>query len=68
MKPQEVITIVTDIFFDSQVKGARMHPELDEFFDKGMYIEKVVQNCLDNGKCVITFVFRYYSTSQSKIG
>jgi hypothetical protein len=69
MKPQEVITIVTDVSVDSQVKGSvtRMHPELDQFFDKGMYIEKVLQSCPDNGRCVITFVFRYYNTSQSKI-
>ena len=71
MKPQEVITIMVDLSLaDAQVKNnvVRMHPELDQFFDKGMYIEKVVQSCPDNGKCVITFVFRYYNTSQSKIG
>ena len=70
MKPQEVITIIVDTSSgDAQIKNniTRAHPELDQFFDKGMYIEKVVQSSLDNGKCVITFVFRYYNTSQSKI-
>jgi hypothetical protein len=70
MKPQEVITIMTEMSVsNSQEKTSvvKMHPELDPFFDKGMYIEKVVQSCLENGKCAITFVFRYYNASQSKI-
>lgn len=45
----------------------KIHPELDQFFDKGMYIEKITQNCLDNEKCIITFVFRYYNAQQSKV-
>ena len=70
MKPQEVITILTDmVSTQSQDKNTiiQTYPELDHFFDKGMYIEKIVQNCLEDGKCMLTFVFRYYNTSQSKI-
>lgn len=70
MKPQEVITIVTDMFqehSEDRSSVVKMHPELDQFFSKGMYIESVYQNCLENGKCIITFIFRYYNTSQSKI-
>jgi hypothetical protein len=69
MKPQEVITIMINMSAndvqneDSLVK---MHPELDQFFDKGMYIEKIVQNTIEGGKCVITFLFRHYNNSQSK--
>jgi 3'-phosphoadenosine 5'-phosphosulfate sulfotransferase len=69
MTPQEVITIIIDISAaDAGNKEAviKMHPELDQFFDKGMYIEKLVQNSLENGKCAITFVFRHYNNSQSK--
>jgi hypothetical protein len=69
MKPQEVITIMLDISAgDAENKGSvvKMHPELDQFFDKGMYIEKLVQSSLENGKCAITFVFRHYNNSQSK--
>lgn len=70
MKPQEVITIMTEMSANNpQDKKSviQTHPELDQFFDKGMYIEKVVQSCLENGRCAITFVFRYYNASQSKI-
>lgn len=69
MKPQEVITIMTEMTTSEDGKSnvVKMHPELDQFFDKGMYIEKLVQTCLENGKCIITFVFRYYNASQSKI-
>lgn len=70
MKPQEVITIMTEISeSDLQNKASvvKTHPELDQFFDKGMYIEKVVQSSLENGRCAITFVFRHYNASQSKV-
>lgn len=70
MKPQEVITMMVDMSTtESQDKSSvvRTHPQLDQFFDKGMYIEKMTQNCLENGKCIVTFVFRYYNTSQSKV-
>lgn len=70
MKPQEVITIMTDMSAESgedKSNQVKTHPELDQFFNKGMYIESAYQNCLENGKCIITFIFRYYNTSQSKI-
>lgn len=70
MKPQEVITIMTDMSLSNSEDNTsivKTHPELDHFFDRGMYIEKVVQSSLENGKCIITFVFRYYNASQSKI-
>jgi hypothetical protein len=70
MKPQEVLSIFTEVSAqDMDEKGnvVKMYPELDEFFDKGMYVEKVTQTCLENGKCMITFVFRYYNTTQSKV-
>ncbi|MGE0566484.1 MAG: hypothetical protein AB7O73_00930 [Bacteroidia bacterium] len=70
MKAQEVISILTEMSFKdstSKTNVVKMYPELDHFFEKGMYIEKVVQNCLENGNCAITFVFRYYNASQSKI-
>jgi len=69
MKPQEVITIMTEMSAGNSGDNTsivKTHPELDQFFDKGMYIEKVVQSCLDDGRCIITFVFRYYNASQSK--
>lgn len=70
MKPQEVITIMTEMpsgNSSDKTSVVKIHPELDQFFDKGMYIEKVVQSCLENGRCAITFVFRYYNASQSKV-
>lgn len=68
MKPQEVITIIVPMSEDKLKENVvKIYPELDQFFDKGMYIEKVVQNCLENRNCAITFVFRYYNTFQSKV-
>jgi hypothetical protein len=69
MKPQEIVSIFTEVDpQDLKVKGnvLKEYPELDEYFDKGMYVEKVTQTCPEKGKCMITFVFRYYNTSQSK--
>ena len=69
MKPQEIISIFTDVNpedLNGNNNVVKMYPELDEFFDKGMYVEKVTQTCLEKGKCMITFVFRYYNTTQSK--
>ena len=67
MKPQEVITIYTTVPNQDSNKQniVSTHPELDQFFDKGMYIETVVQS-LEKGICALTFVFRYYNASQSK--
>lgn len=63
MKQQEIITIFTSI--PDVVKEKRdavsTYPELDTFFEKGMYIENIVQSCLADGRCAITFVLRYYS-------
>ena len=63
MKQQEVITIFTSI--PDEVKKKRpavsTYPELDKFFEKGMYIESIVQSCVADGRCAITFVLRYYS-------
>jgi 3'-phosphoadenosine 5'-phosphosulfate sulfotransferase len=69
MKPQEVITIITEMSISNSPDNSSLvkaHPELDQFFEKGMYIEKLVQSCLENGKCAITFVFRHYNPSQSR--
>lgn len=69
MRPQEVLSIFTDVTSeDLKNKGSvlKTYPELDSYFDKGMYIEKVTQTCLEDDKCMITFVFRYYSSATSK--
>lgn len=69
MKAQEVLSIFTEVTSeDLQNKGSviKTYPELDTYFDKGMYVEKVTQTYIENGKCMITFVFRYYNPTQSK--
>lgn len=69
MKPQEVLSIFTKISEgDLKENGTilKTYPELDKYFDKGMYVEQVTQTCFENGKCMITFVFRYYNPTQSK--
>lgn len=65
MKQQEIITVFTSMPEDVKEKHVfiNTYPELDKFFEKGMYVENIVQNCLADGRCAITFVLRYYSTS-----
>lgn len=64
MRAQEVVTIFSDIPNDATMKT---YPELDEWFDKGMYVEKVAQTqSASTGKYVITFILRYYNTTSSK--
>lgn len=66
VQQQEIITIVSTIpknVNDNQVV-VTTYPELQEFFEKGMYVESVVQSCLVDGRCIITFVLRYYNASQ----
>ncbi|MGZ3882653.1 MAG: hypothetical protein ACXVPQ_01860 [Bacteroidia bacterium] len=69
MKPQEIVTVLTELNNTQDMAGAtqlKTYPELDPFFDKGMYVENVTQTCLESGKCMITFVFRHYNLAQSK--
>ncbi len=68
MKKQEIITIFTNIpkNINEENNITNTYPELNKFFEKGMYIENVVQNCLADGRCVITFVFRHYYSSPQK--
>ena len=69
MKPQEIVSVFTEITPEELTKRGsiiKVYPELDAMFEKGMYVEKVSQTCLENGRCMITFIFRYYNMSQSK--
>jgi hypothetical protein len=69
MKNQEVLSIFTRVSegdLDKTGVVLKMYPELDPYFDKGMYVEKITQTCLESGSCMITFVFRHYNTTQSK--
>ena len=63
MKQQEIITIFTSIPDDIKKKHVSIstYPELNKYFEKGMYIENIVQSCLADGRCVITFLLRLYS-------
>lgn len=65
MKQQEIITVITGIPDDVKKKQAVIYtyPELQDFFEKGMYVENMVQSCLADGRCIITFVLRYYNAS-----
>jgi hypothetical protein len=64
MRAQEVVTIFSDIPNDATMKT---YPELEEWFNKGMYVESCVQTqSASTGKYVITFVLRYYNTTISK--
>lgn len=64
MRSQEVVTIFSDIPTDATMKT---YPELDEWFDKGMYVESFSQTqSASTEKYVITFILRYYNTTISK--
>jgi hypothetical protein len=61
IKPQEVITIFRNI---SEVSASDQwigYPELQEFFDKGYYIEEFQQTAIDSNRFMITFNFRKFS-------
>ena len=64
-KKQEVVTIITEINIETDAKNELMiktYPALDILFDKGMYIERFNQTYINNGKYIITFIFRHYNS------
>ena len=64
MKAQEIVTIFSDIPNDATMKT---YPELEEWFNKGMYVESFQQTqSVSTGKYVITFILRYYNVSTSE--
>ena len=65
-KKQEVVTIITEINIETDAKNELMiktYPALDILFDKGMYIERFNQTYINNGKYIITFIFRHYNSA-----
>ena len=63
MRNQEVVTVFIDA---STSSGVKTYPELDVWFNKGMYVESLSQcESPHAGKVCITFVLRYYNTSTS---
>jgi hypothetical protein len=64
MKAQEVVTVFSDIPNDATLKT---YPELEEWFNKGMYVESFQQTqSASTSKYVITFILRYYNVSTSQ--
>ncbi len=69
MKTQEVVTILTEIPVEKDLKQAlflKTYPELNTYFEKGMYIETFTQSHISEGKILLTFIFRYHHSSASK--
>ena len=65
-KKQEVVTIITEINIETDAKNELMiktYPALDILFEKGMYIERFNQTYINNGKYIITFIFRHYNSA-----
>ena len=65
-KKQEVVTIITEINIEAAAKNElliKTYPALDILFEKGMYIERFNQTYIENGKYIITFIFRHYNSS-----
>lgn len=62
MRHQEIVTI----FVEASQDNIKTYPELDEWFNKGMYVQSVTQSGVpDAGKICVTFVLRYYNSSTS---
>lgn len=64
MAPQEVVTIFRELKIKSEEKQWVGYPELEEFFEKGYYIENFTQTVIGNERYMITFIFRKYSPAQ----
>ena len=60
MKQQEVISVLVELKESGQTPIIT-YPELEPYFEKGMYIENVIQTTIDSHKFVVTFVMRYYN-------
>jgi hypothetical protein len=67
MKAQEIVTIIASMPTQSMRNGPliKMYPELNPYFDKGMYIETFTQTLMTSEVYIITFIFRNYNASQS---
>ena len=59
---QEVVTLITALPKKASKTIVKQYPELDVFFEKGMYIETVTQCRLSRKEYSITFVFRHYNS------
>jgi UDP-glucose 4-epimerase len=70
MKIQEVITIFSatpsEHIDKTKKTEIREYPELDPYFEKGMYVEKITQSFTESGKFSITFVLRYFVVEARK--
>lgn len=55
MKAQ-VVTIFSDVPADPAMKT---YPELEKWFEKGMYVEDLVQTQAPSGLYIITFILRH---------
>lgn len=63
MRHQEIVTVFVEA---SPPDSIKTYPELNEWFNKGMYVQSVAQSGVPNtGKTCITFILRYYNSSTS---
>lgn len=60
---QKVITLLVDIGKGKNKTNLFEYPELNSFFDEGMYIESFNQCTLSDKKFYITFILRYYHSA-----
>ncbi len=70
MKTQEVFSIITEPDMGiNEVANKQLitYPELESYFERGLYIEKVVQTAIQGRKLLITFVMRYYNMGHPRI-
>jgi hypothetical protein len=61
MKPQEVVTIFRNVMDKTNEQQWIGYPELEEFFNKGFYIETFKQSIIDSERYMITFTFRKFN-------
>lgn len=63
IKPQAVVTIFRDIIPKNIEKQWVEYPELEVFFEKGYYIENMMQVLVGTDRYMITFTFGKFKTS-----
>ncbi|HYG49791.1 MAG TPA: hypothetical protein VD905_02760 [Flavobacteriales bacterium] len=64
MQPQEVITIFRELKLKNEEKQWIGYPELEEFFQKGYFIEYFTQIPIGNERFMITFLFKKHTDRQ----
>lgn len=62
MNTQQVVSLIVTLPKSAHLGANETiihYPELNSYFEQDMYIENIHQTLLSDGKCLVTFLFRY---------